>query len=376
LIENVEGGCAIFARLHHCIGDGIALIKVLLGMTGATPDESLQLLHLPPKQRRPAPNPLTQLRSRADGAIKTTRWAAQGLANETLQTLENPSHPLSLLRSAGIVSAASTAILAKLLILPPDRESVFKGDLGAIKRVIWSQPIALDRVKAICKANGATINDVLVAAVAGGLRRYMLEVGDDPAGGDITAMVPVNLRPEREDTQLGNRFALVYLSLPVSLADAYDRLTMTKRHMDVLKSSPEPFLVYQILGVIGTLPGDVAKQVTAWFATKASAVLTNVPGPRQEIYFAGKKLNNLLFWVPQSGNIGLGISIISYNNKVTLGIMVDEQLVRDPQRVIDGYEHELADLEQRFLAKSNAGTNGKPVGDLLLPAPTSAAREG
>jgi hypothetical protein len=146
--------------------------------------------------------------------------------------------------------------------------------------------------------------------------------------------------------------------------------------MDVLKSSPEPFLVYQILGVIGTLPGDVAKQVTAWFATKASAVLTNVPGPRQEIYFAGKKLNNLLFWVPQSGNIGLGISIISYNNKVTLGIMVDEQLVRDPQRVIDGYEHELADLEQRFLAKSNAGTNGKPVGDLLLPAPTPAAREG
>jgi WS/DGAT/MGAT family acyltransferase len=376
LIENVEGGCAILARLHHCIGDGIALIKVLLGMTGISPSESLQVLHLPPKARKPQPNPLAQLARTADSAVKTSMRAMQGFANETLQTIENPSHPLSLMRSAGIVSAASAAILAKLLILPPDRKSVFKGDLGAIKRVVWSPPIALERVKAIGKAHGATINDVLVAAVAGGLRRYMLDVGDDPAVGDVTAMVPVNLRPENDTHQLGNRFALVYLSLPVSLADAYDRLMMTKRHMDVLKSSPEPFLVYQILGIIGTLPGDVAKQVTSWFATKASAVLTNVPGPRQEIYFAGKELKNLLFWVPQSGNIGLGISIISYNGKVTLGVMVDEQLVREPQRVIDGYEQELAELEQRFLARSGTGTNGKPANARLLSASEPAPFEG
>jgi WS/DGAT/MGAT family acyltransferase len=363
------------ARLHHCIGDGIALIKVLLGMTGNTPGESLQVLHLPPRQRRPAPNPLVQMRGFASSIVKTSVQAAQGLANETLQTLENPGHPLSLMRSAGIVSAASAAILAKLLILPPDRKSVFKGDLGAIKRVVWSHPIALERVKAIGRAHGATINDVLVAAVAGGLRRYMLEAGDDPSAGDITAMVPVNLRPEHDTHQLGNRFALVYLSLPISLADAYDRLMMTKRHMDVLKSSPEPFLVYQILGIIGTLPGDVAKQVTAWFATKASTVLTNVPGPRQEIYFAGRELKNLLFWVPQSGNIGLGISIISYNGKVTLGIMVDEQLVRNPQQVIAGYEHELADLEQRFLAKQSAGVNGASTVEVLLSAGERASFE-
>jgi hypothetical protein len=80
--------------------------------------------------------------------------------------------------------------------------------------------------------------------------------------------------------------------------------------------------------------------------------------------------------VPQSGNIGLGISIFSYNGKVTLGIMVDEQLVREPQRVIDGYERELADLEARFLAKSTAGANGKPASDLLLPAPEPATFEG
>jgi WS/DGAT/MGAT family acyltransferase len=298
------------------------------------------------------------------------------MANETLQTIENPSHPLSLLRSAGIVSAAGAAILAKLLILPPDRKSVFKGDVGAIKRVVWSHSFALDRIKAIGKAHDATINDVLVAAVAGGLRRYMLDVGDDTAAGDITAMVPVNLRAEDDTQRLGNQFALVYLSLPISLADAYDRLMMTKRHMDVLKSSPEPFLVYQILGVIGTLPGDIAKQATSWFAAKASAVLTNVPGPREQIYFAGMPLKNMVFWVPQSGNIGLGISIFSYNSKVTLGIMVDEQLIHDPQHIIDGFELELLDLEQRLVTRPSIGSNGTPEGGVLLSAGEPAPFEG
>ncbi len=375
LIENVEGGSAIFARLHHCIGDGIALIKVLLNMTGSTPSESLQVLHLQPPPRPQAPSPLTRLFKMADTAVKTTAWAARGVASETLQTLENPSHPLSLLRSAGIVSAASTAILAKLLILPPDRKSAFKGDVGAIKRVVWSHSFPLERIKTIGKAHGATINDVLVAAVAGALRRYMIEAGDDTSAGDVTAMVPVNLRPEN-DTSLGNEFALVFLSLPVSLADAYDRLMMTKRHMDVLKNSPEPFLVYQILGVIGTMPGDIAKQATSWFAAKASAVLTNVPGPRQQIYFAGLPLRELMFWVPQSGNIGLGISIISYNDKVMLGLMVDEHLVREPQKIINGFELELLTFERRLLPGPAAGANGTPAAAARLSAGEPAPFEG
>ena len=375
LIENVDGGSAILARLHHCIGDGIALIKVLLNMTGGTPADSLQVLQAPPPPRPLSPSPVTQLFNMAGSAVKTAMWAVQGVANETLQTLEDPSHPLALLRSAGIISAASAAILAKLVILPPDRKSVFKGDIGAIKRVVWSQPFPLERIKEIGRAHGATINDVLVAAVAGGLRRYMVEVGDDTSAGDITAMVPVNLRPEH-DTSLGNEFALVYLSLPVSLADAYDRLMLTKRHMDVLKNSPEPFLVYQILGVIGTLPGDVAKQATSWFAAKASAVLTNVPGPRQQIYFAGLPLKEMIFWVPQSGNIGLGISVFSYNGKVTLGLMVDEHLIRDPQQIIQGFELELLDLERRLLPEPASSSNGTPAGGELLPASEPAPFEG
>ena len=368
-IEKVDGGSAIIARLHHSIADGMALVKVLLDMTGVTPEASLHVLQPTPAEPPHAPrSPAVGLLGLATGAVTASYHLARAVASETVQTLENPRHPLEVARSAGIISAASAAILAKLLILPPDRRSVFKGELGAIKRVLWSPPVELVRVKEIGKRLDATINDILVAAVAGALRRYMLEHGDDPALGDIYTTVPVNLRAP-ENNELGNQFGLVFLSLPVSLADPMDRLVATKRHMDVLKNSPEAFLVCQILGVIGTLPLDLAKQATAWFSTKASAVLTNVPGPRQQIYFAGKPLKNLMFWVPQTGEVGLGISIISYNGQVTLGIMLDEHLVARPELIMEGFEEELMLLEARMIAAetefpgsvAHNGSNGAGV---------------
>ena len=186
----------------------------------------------------------------------------------------------------------------------------------------------------------------------------MMEAGDDISHGDITAMVPVNLRPPDKVDRLGNDFALVYLSLPVSLEDPLDRLTVTKYHMDVLKSSPEPFLIYQILGLIGALPPEVAKQATTWFSSKASAVLTNVPGPRQQLYLAGIPIKNLMFWVPQSGEIGLGISIMSYNGMVTLGIMVDDGLVSNPQLIMDGFEIELQAMERGIVGRQASPVEG------------------
>jgi WS/DGAT/MGAT family acyltransferase len=279
------------------------------------------------------------------------------LVGQTLLTLEDPRHPAMVAKSLGVVSAASAAILAKLLLLPPDRETVFKGELSAIKRVVWSKPLDLASIKQIGRGFDATINDVLVSAVAGALRDYMLQAGDDPDVDNINAMVPVNLRPLDHITELGNQFALVYLPLSVSLDDAVARLKATKHAMDVLKQSPEPFLVYQILGIIGNLPLDLAKQATTWFSSKASAVLTNVPGPRQQIYFAGLPLRQLMFWVPQSGKISMGISIISYNGSVLLGLMVDDTLVKSPQLIMEHFAHQL-----ELLATHAKARNDEPAG--------------
>ncbi len=371
LVEDVEGGTALFGRIHHCIGDGIALIRVLLDMTSENVEDSLRLdlggiAATPPVRRKRGllRSALHGARELAQGSVEATK----NLVSQTLLTLEDPKHPLLVARSLGLVSAASTAILAKLLLLPPDRHTVFKGDLGAIKRVVWSRPLDLAHIKTIGRAFDATINDVLVAAVAGALRDYMLQSGDDPGIADINVMVPVNLRPLDQATELGNRFALVYLPLAISRPDPVARLKATKHAMDVLKQSPEPLIVYQLLGIIGSLPLDLAKQATTWFSTKASAVLTNVPGPRQQIYFAGHPLRQLMFWVPQSGRISLGISIISYNDEVLLGLMVDDNLVKEPQIIMDRFAHQFDLLAAR--AQQDAGDD--PAQTLPgAPSPTA-----
>jgi len=117
-----------------------------------------------------------------------------------------------------------------------------------------------------------------------------------------------------------------------------------RRRMNILKSSPEAILTYQVLNLLGRLPGDLAETATSVFASKASAVLTNVPGPQKTLYFAGKPMRHIMFWVPQSGDIGLGLSIISYDGTVTLGIVIDEKLVTDPEMIMNAFIEEFTTL--------------------------------
>lgn len=343
LIENVGTGCAVFARCHHCIADGIALVRVLLSLTDSEPDACPP--PIPNSTRRAnLTNPVTGLLRQMQQAQTMVTGIAKTLLYESIQTLENPAHVRELIQAAGVMGATSAAIVAKLLLMLPDRASMLKGDLGTAKRVVWSEPIDLEQVRAIGKATGTTINDVLVTAVAGALRTYLQTNGDSVTSGEMRAMVPINLRPQDEATTLGNQFSLVYLPLPVSLPTPFERLQDVKRHMDLLKTSPEPLIIYQILNLLGMLPGELADRTVQMFASKATAVLTNVPGPRQLLYLAGKPMRRLLCWVPQSGQIGLGISIVSYAGGVTLGLVVDEKLVQDPEAIMDAFTVAFAEL--------------------------------
>ena len=346
LIDNVNGGCAIYSRFHHCIADGIALMRVMLSMTEREPAASLlPVIELPESTMPTTAGGLVSSSFRF--AMRTTKRAA-GLAGfvvrESAQTLRDPQHLVNTAVSTGVITAAGAAVLARLLVIPKDRSSSFRGPLGTSKRVVWSEGVDIAQVKAIGASTGSTINDVLVAAVSGALSIYMQERGDSLDSGDLRAMVPVNLRDPDAALGLGNEFGLVYLSLPVSIADPLQRLYEVKRRMDVLKRSPEAVITYQVLNLLGSLPGELASQAVELFAAKASAVLTNVPGPRQTLYFVGKPIRNLMFWVPQSGDIGMGISIISYANVVTLGLMIDELLVDDPARIMVLFQHEFDTL--------------------------------
>lgn len=338
LIDNYLGGNVLCGRIHHCVGDGAALVQVLLSLTDTEPNGTFD--GGPKRRRSRSWNPLRPLFKGAERAVNAAVQLGGDLVTGGLEMLGNPEQWLAALGEGGRIAGQVTGVLTKLALMPTDTKTLFQGELGVAKRVAWSEPISLEDVKLVKNVMGATVNDVLVAALTGSLRAYLLARGEQADGKEIRAMVPVNIRGMDASPELGNKFALVYLTLPVGVADTLDRLFAVKREMDAIKASPEALITYQILSGVGRTPGELATLISRYFASKASAVLTNVPGPQQKLYFAGKRFETMVFWVPQSGSIGMGLSIYSYAGEVTIGVITDEKRVPDPDRIVQGFVDE------------------------------------
>lgn len=382
LVEGVGDGCAVLMRLHHCIGDGVALVHLLLSMADLVPDAP-PLRPEPRRQRRDEDvgSRLGWAFGRAldavAGTVAGTVGAVTGtvrvsrqighLVQETVQSVRHPSHLLELTQSA----AQGAQVLFEMLMRPSDPPTPFKGPLGVSKRAAWSRPIPLAEVKAAGQSVGATINDVLLAAVTGGLRRYLVRRRFEVHGLEVNAMVPVNLRPPERAEDLGNQFGLIYLTLPVGVPEAAERLRQVKQRMDAIKRSPEPLVAFQMLNALGLAPREMADTLINMFGAKSTAVMTNVAGPREPIYFAGRKVESLLFWVPQSGRMGLGVSIFSYDGRVVVGVATDAGLVPDPERLVEAFADEYAHLVAWARQKA---AEASPLELVLVGPPERKAR--
>jgi diacylglycerol O-acyltransferase len=365
LVENYAGGPAVIMRIHHCIADGIALVQVFLSLTDPTP-EGRPSASQPEvwKRRRADESPVfARLLEPAREGLGFAAQVGRRMLEEGRKILDNPS-------LAGRY-AAETAELARELVhsltLPDDPVTRFKGRLGVRKLVAWAEPIVLDEVKAVSKAFGCTVNDVLIAAVTGALRAYMIAAGDRPEGlPEIRATVPVNLRPLEHARELGNHFGLVFLSLPLGVVNPLQRLYEVNARMDELKASKQATVSIGILAALGLAPAPVQQPVLDMLSRKATTVLTNVPGPQHPLYFAGAGIREMMFWVPQNGSIGLGISILSYDGKVFFGLMSDRGLVPDPQRIISRFRPEFDKLLYLALMLPLEGRPNIRTADTLL----------
>ncbi len=312
VVEEYGDGTAIIIRLHHCIGDGIALVRLLFTLTDEEPES-------PPV-----------IRTGRKGAAAGARSLPAALLNQGREALVNPEKLAELLQGG----AGAVNVLARLIQRPADPKTAFKGRVSITKKAAWSAPIPLDDVKRIGKSMGATVNDVLLAVATGAMRRYLIGRGDHVEGKDIHAVLPVNLRPEEELGKLGNRFGLVFVALPVGIDDPLKRLARIHRRMTRLKRSPEAGVVFSVLQLLGIAKPELLALGVDFFGSKATLVMTNVPGPRKHLYFAGQKLRNMMFWVPQSAHLGLGVSIFSYAGEVRVGVAADAALVPDPDTLI------------------------------------------
>jgi diacylglycerol O-acyltransferase len=173
--------------------------------------------------------------------------------------------------------------------------------------------------------------------------------------------MPVNLRTMESMHQLGNRFGLIFLSLPVGIVDPAKRLAELSRRARSLKRSLEPIVVFRILDTLGVVPYGIQKLVVSIFATKATAVMTNVPGPNRTLYLAGRPIQDLFFWVPQAGRVGIGISICSYAGGVRLGVGTDAGLVPDPENIVAGFQEEFEAMRRLAGRTGEAAAPSPPV---------------
>jgi WS/DGAT/MGAT family acyltransferase len=267
---------------------------------------------------------------------------AEFLARESLEALIDPARLLIPARLAGDGLAA----LGKLVLMLPDRRTLLRGRCGVAKRAVWIEPLPLKEVKALGNSLDCTVNDVMLAAVSGALGRYLAGRGQPTDGLDIRAMVPVSLRRPEGDNELGNRFGLVILSLPVGVRDPQERMAVLKERMDAIKNTPEAMVAFGILSTMGLTPVQVEKIIVDIFAAKVTAVMTNVPGPREPLYVAGSRLDDMMFWVPAPGGLSLGISILSYAGNVMVGIATDAGLIPDPEAIVAGIHGELAAMRE------------------------------
>lgn len=343
LVENFEKGPVLICRIHHCIADGIALVQVFLSLTDDSPTA-------PPapadpeqwRERRAAESPVFQrLLEPAKEGIDMAVHLGQRAIEEGVSLLQDPARASRYAHEAGELAGE----LAHALALPADPRTRLKGRLSPRKEVAWAEPLPLDEVKSVGKAFGCTVNDVLIACASGALRRYLLECGGNgDTEADIRATVPVNLRPLEHAHELGNHFGLVFLDLPISIENPLERLYVVNDRMTELKSSRQAAVTFGVLAALGMGPSALQKPILDLLSEKASAVLTNVPGPQKPLYLAGSMMRSLMFWVPQNGSIGAGISILSYNGQVFFGLITDRRRIPDPQAIIDRFRPEFDKL--------------------------------
>lgn len=340
LVDNYQDGSVLVSRIHHCYADGLALVQVMLSLTDAAPrpERQAELAKVWLPQERDGV--LERLLQPARAGIAKAVALGEKALGKGIEMVRDPAFAALVARE----SSEITRELAIALSLADDPPTALKRPLGTAKRCAWAEPLPLAEVKAIGKVLRCTVNDVLLACAAGALRGYLTGVGENVDGLTIRATVPVNLRPLEHAKKLGNHFGLVFLDLPIGERNPLRRLERIAASMRELKRSKQAALTFGLLAAVGMAPASIQRMALELFSRKATTVATNVPGPQMPLYLAGCEVKELMFWVPQNGTIGMGLSILSYNGHVHFGLIADGRCVADPDAIVQRFVREVEKL--------------------------------
>jgi len=335
LFAHGRGRVSMLFRAHHAMADGVSLLRMLLKITDVEGQAGAARPEGSAARRRPREGALGPLIDRLEALNRATeKWNA---AYESLR--QQPLQALPLIREFG----KGVLSVGRVLALPNRNPTAFRTALSGSRVADWSLPIPLQPVHGLAHSLRTSVNDLFLSTLAGAIGRHLQEQGPIPGHQNLRVSIPVNLR-QASDDHLGNCFGLVLLDLPVGIRDRAQRLAEVSRRMRRLKQSGEARAMLLSLAAIGQLPTAMEKPLVRYVAGKAAAVVSNLPGPTDELRFCGARIRQMVFWPPQTGDVGIGISLLSYAGGLTVGLCCDRSVVAEPHRVIEAFEDELATM--------------------------------
>jgi diacylglycerol O-acyltransferase len=354
LLDGLEGGrWALVTKTHHALVDGVGSIDAGSLMLDAEPVPE------PEPEGKAHGTKLREAegesdRSRGAQLTDVVRWAPEHLVRAARFGAGIALHPR---RAAEMLersrAAAEVLVRDELIRAAP---SSLNCRIGATRTfAVVSVPLA--DLKEIKTAMGGTVNDAVLAAVTGGLRRLLVERGEELPARGLRAMVPVNVRQASEQLTLGNKVTSLFVHLPVAAETPTERYRQVMADAEKLKSGTQALGTSTIMSLTGLAPPAIhATLARSLYATRLfNVTVTNVPGPQLTLYAFGAPLREILPLVPLAAEHAVGVAIVSYDGQVFFGINVATDAVPDVETLRAGVADELDALRGAARARREAG---------------------
>ena len=328
LVEGVgENRFAMLTKTHHALVDGVSGVDIATVLFDASPDP---LPVAGPAQRwdaKPLPTSTQLLAEALIERVNISREVARGV-KATINA------PLSVAGKLGSALSGLGALTSAGMKVAPG--TPFNVRIGPHRRFTWVTA-ELAEFKAIRRALGGTVNDVILTVVAGALGRYMRLHGHDTDGVVLRVLVPISVRADIERGALGNRVSAMWVPLPVGLTDPIDTFSEICEATAELKESGQAVGAQVLTGISGYAPSTILHQALRLQAHQRlfNLVVTNVPGPQRPLYLLGRELRAVYPMVPLAQNTALGIAIMSYNGQLDFGLVSDYDALADLEAVAD-----------------------------------------
>jgi diacylglycerol O-acyltransferase / wax synthase len=335
IVEGLsEGRWALITKVHHCMVDGISGTDLLAVILDDERDPQL-----------PAPDDWHPERQPSGAEL-----AVNALARRSVSPYEQLRAARSAARSPGRFGMTALATARGLwtmtgVVAPPPASSL-NGSIGPHRRWAWARS-RLSDVKRVRVAFGGTVNDVVLTTIAGGFRTLLAARGEATQR-DVRTLVPVSVRSSEERGEYNNRVSAIFANLPVGIEHTVERLWAVRAQMEHLKQSGEAVAGDVLVGLSGFAPAMLLalglRTATRMPQRSVNTVTTNVPGPQRPLYAAGRRLLEILPYVPIAGHVRVGVAIFSYDGALSFGVTGDYDEAADIDVLCRGIEQSMREL--------------------------------